>query len=276
MRKFIHLTTMAHLSFIFIIEMGLSSPASAVIFSHIEKSSGIPSNATYNYVIDRWDEEDPNTLNPCYGTATCNVQLNHKHTSGSAGAIAKVYIDDITHLRTMAEVREEFLKTYSMPISGTLTHAGKPIECIGLFYGTASSGLDPDAKLLPGSVCGIAPPPVGSCKVVENSLLIDYKELYISELEEASRNVDVNITCNIDTEITIVASGADEKSVILRNDKSLLANLYIDGQPAYDGVTVNIPKEGQVTVNLESRLKTSGKVDAGAFSGSGFLLLTMP
>lgn len=282
MRKFIFVTTIAQLLFLFSAGLGFTTAATAAIFSHIEESSGTPSHADYLYVIDRWDEEEPNALNPCYGTAICNLQLNHKHTSsGSGGRVKKVFINDITDLKTMAEVRAELMKKVSIPISGIVSHDGDPIdhnqECVGLFYGTKVFGeMDKGARLLPGSICGIAPPPVGSCKVMESSLLIDYKELYANELEEASRNIDVNITCNIETKITIIASGTDEKSVVLRNDKSLLANLFLNGQPAYNGITVDVLKDGQATVNLESRLKTNGKVDAGPFSGSGFLVLTMP
>ncbi|MDX7018819.1 MR/P fimbria adhesin subunit MrpH, partial [Klebsiella aerogenes] len=66
---------------IFILIAGLfSAPAMASIFSYITESTGTPSNATYTYVIERWDPETSGILNPCYGWPVCYVTENHKHT----------------------------------------------------------------------------------------------------------------------------------------------------------------------------------------------------
>ncbi|EEG84410.1 hypothetical protein PROPEN_02771 [Proteus penneri ATCC 35198] len=67
-----------------------SAPAMASIFSYITKSTGTPANATYTYVIQRWDPEDPYTPNPCYGWSQCWITINHKHdANGSPGSAVR-------------------------------------------------------------------------------------------------------------------------------------------------------------------------------------------
>ncbi len=283
MRKFILYLITPRLVLIFMFGLFFSTTASAAIYSYIKETTGDNISATYYYVIDRWDEEDPNARNPCYGAKKCNLQLNHRHyASGGGGLVTKVIIADITKYETMAEIREEAMRVFSIPYEGRITHIAEhgepPVqECVGLFYGTQiQNNYDANARLLPGSICGIAPPPVGACKVLEDSLLIDYKELYANELDDASRSVDVNITCNLDVEVNVYAAGADADEVVLRSDKSLLANLYLNDQPAPKGIAVTVTKNDKATISLKSILKTNGKVEPGAFSGSGYLILTLP
>lgn len=71
---------------IFILIAGLfSAPAMASIFSYITESTGTPTNATYTYVIERWDPENSGMLNPCYGDRVCYVTVNHKHDIDGSG-----------------------------------------------------------------------------------------------------------------------------------------------------------------------------------------------
>ncbi|HGM6401961.1 TPA: hypothetical protein ACKP77_004447 [Serratia marcescens] len=56
-------------------------------------------------------------------------------------------------------------------IKGSTFHVGKAItqECVGLFYNNRSGYGDDDSNaiMMPGSICGIAPPPVGVTGVVK-------------------------------------------------------------------------------------------------------------
>lgn len=61
-------------------------------------------------------------------------------------------------------------------------------ECVGLFYQEESSGIAKSGRLLPGSSCGIAPPPVGACQIIDGSVNLDYGEINENELNNARRS----------------------------------------------------------------------------------------
>ncbi|MGC6633364.1 adhesin, partial [Escherichia coli] len=82
--------------------------------------------------------------------------------------------------------------------------------------------------LLPGSICAIAPPPVGHCDVLTHSVELDYGNVGENELDNAVRSQTVNVTCNRDVSLQVVATGMNNRQVPLRNDNSLYADLYIN------------------------------------------------
>lgn len=266
---------------IFILIAGLfSAPAMASIFSYITESTGTPSNATYTYVIERWDPETSGILNPCYGWPVCYVTVNHKHTVNGTGGNPAFQIARIEKLRTLAEVRDVVLKNRSFPIEGQTTHRGPSLnsnqECVGLFYQPNSSGISPRGKLLPGSLCGIAPLPVGACKISEGAVNLNYGDIDEASLSGAKRSETINVTCNLAMKVLVIASGSDSGRVPLRADKSLYADLYLNNYPGEKGVTVNVPAGGSAPVSVSSTLRTNGRVAPGRFSGSGSIILTMP
>ncbi|MBG3018304.1 MULTISPECIES: adhesin [Proteus] len=257
-----------------------SAPAMASIFSYITESTGTPSNATYTYVIQRWDPETSGTLNPCYGWSTCYVTINHKHDLDGSGGSAKQLITRIEKLRTLAEVREEVLRNISFPLEGKTNHVGPALnsnqECVGLFYQPNSSGISPSGRLLPGSLCGIAPPPVGACKITEGAVNLNYGDIDEYSLEGAQRYQNINVTCNLAMKVMVIASGSDNGRVLLRSDNSLYADLFLDDYPGETGSIINVPAGGSVPVKVSSTLHTNGRVAPGYFSGSGSIILTMP
>ncbi|TDB56858.1 adhesin [Photorhabdus khanii] len=256
-----------------------SSGAAASIFSYITKSEGVPTNAYYTFVIERWDEENDFTPNPCYGYSACWVSVNHRHSvDGYSGQPYKLFNIRVERYRTMKQVQAQILKQTSFPITGIAKHIGPAIqshqECVGLFYETDRNGFR--GRLLPGSLCGVAPPPIGFCQVSEGSVELNYGNIDEAELEGASRTENINVTCNRDIEIVVTATGPDRGFVPLRSDGSLKAQLLLNNRRGEEGVSVFVPAGGSVPVMVKSVLQKNGKVEAGPFSGSGAIILAMP
>lgn len=257
-----------------------SAPAMASIFSYITHSEGEPAHATYTYVIQRWDPEEPYTPNPCYGWSQCWITINHKHDANGSPGSAVRSIVRVEKERYLAGVRDAVMRVESFPIQGTARHDGDPLtsnqECVGLFYESKAGGWSPNGRLLPGSLCGIAPPPVGACKITEGAVNLNYGDIDEVSLENAARAQNINVTCNLAMKVLVIASGSDSGRVPLRPDNSLYADLFLDGYPGEKGSVIDVPKNGSIPVEVKSILHTNGRVAPGYFSGSGSIILTMP
>ncbi len=254
-----------------------SSSAAASIFSYITKSEGIPTNASYTFVIERWDQENDSEPNPCYGYSACWISINHKHTADQySGQPYRIFNTRVERFKTMKQVQAEILKYTSFPITGVATHFGPAVhqECVGLFYETDQNGFH--GRLLPGSLCGVAPPPIGFCQVSEGSVELNYGSIDEAKLEGATKTENINVTCNVDIEIIVTATGPDRGFVPLRSDGSLKAKLLLNEKNGEDGIAVFVPAGGNVPVTVKSILQKNGRVEAGPFSGSGAIILAMP
>lgn len=176
-------------------------------------------------------------------------------------------------------MREAVLQNISLPYQGTAKHVGPALnsnqECVGLFYESKSDGWS-NGRLLPGSLCGIAPPPVGACEVNSGSVILDYGDIDEVSLPGAARNQSITVTCNLDMNILVIASGADSGRVPLRADNSLYADLFLNNNPGEKGAPIYVPAGGETRVDVKSVLQTRGRVAAGAFEGSGSIILVMP
>lgn len=108
---------------------------SAQIYSYVTKSTGSPSNAAYEYVLESWDKDD-SSPNPCYQQSMCAVGINHRHTSANTGGSTAVTpsasivgsgrYPQITQLRTMGELSRFYQSIYPLPIVGATSHVGMP------------------------------------------------------------------------------------------------------------------------------------------------------
>ncbi|GAB1437332.1 hypothetical protein MASR2M36_00630 [Providencia sp.] len=259
-----------------------SSSASAAIFSYITKSTVIgPGQADYDFVIERWDDYDPSVLNECT-YRPCYLAINHKHTAAGTPGISTHVAVEVTNLRTMQEVRQAFLRQFSLPFSGMTRHRGDVLqsnqECVGLFFQNNRSGGT--GYLLSGSLCGIAPPPVGACKINENIPNISFGSISEGELAGQSREVAVSVSCNLAMNVLVIATGGSgtNSRENLRQDGSLYASLTLgnNNTPGENGYQLSIPANGVNTVTLKATLGTNGRVQPGAFNGAAALILTVP
>ncbi|GLX63919.1 hypothetical protein KMU_19600 [Proteus vulgaris] len=269
--------------FIFSVMMLFSTSSMAAIFSYITESKLVGSTgADYTFIVQRWDPEPPTTLNPCYGWKRCYITVNHRHEAdGSGGTATRVVLTNAQTYLTMEQLRQAVLAKLALPYGPTkAVHRGVDPsllqECVGLFYQEESGGIAKSGRLLPGSSCGIAPPPVGACQIIDGSVNLDYGEINENELNNARRAKSIYITCNKDMSVKVIATGMVSDRIPLRSDNSLYANLYLNNYSGEDGAIIYVPKGRATPVEVSSILRTNGRVDAGFFSGSGALILTLP
>lgn len=252
-------------------------------------SSSFPYCYNYQFTIGGWDEND-STPNPCYGQSACTIFIGHRHdsagTSGQSvvrgwGVAAYPFVGNT---ETLGELGAELKKIFPLPYSGITNHAANTVateECVGIFYApSVNIGTDSATNnekyagysLLPGSICGTAPQPSGTCDFDQDVLTLDHGTLSKRELEghEVTENVSINCT-NAET-LKLYIFSAD--NVQLRDDGSLYSELYMnDTIIGTTGFTIDVTERTQVSV--KSVLRTNGNVTAGEFSGSTVMLITV-
>ena len=266
-----------------------SSTASASVFSYITESrpGNSPSNgdADYKYVIARWDPELPTTPNPCFGWPTCYLTISHKHTTAGTPGAATVELAEISKYRYMRDIQNipGVLARATAPATQWAVHTGVRLqnnqECVGLFY-QEHTGVTNKGGLIPGSLCGIAPPPIGACKINNTIPDINFGPISEAELAGQSKQVNISVTCNLAMDVLVIATGVNVTNgrVNLRADNSLCANLYLGGNdtPGENGYKIHVPAGGTNSVTLKAVLGTNGRVQAGQFEGAAALILTVP
>ncbi|HCH7934986.1 MULTISPECIES: MrpH family fimbial adhesin [Providencia] len=265
------------------------STASASVFSYITESrpGNSPSygDADYKYVIARWDPELPTTLNPCYGWPTCYLTISHKHTAAGTPGAATVELAEISKYRYMRDVQNipGVWAKATAPAAQWAVHTGVRLqnnqECVGLFY-QDQKGVTDKGGLIPGSLCGIAPPPIGACKINNTIPDINFGSISEADLAGQTKQVNIDVTCNLDMDVLVIATGINVTNghVKLRPDGSLYADLYLGSNNTLgeNGYKIHIPAGGVSTVNLKAVLGTNGRVEAGRFDGAAALILTVP
>lgn len=269
-------------------------PASASVWSWIDNLATCSSTNTYcydyNFTIADWDEDD-STPNPCYGSSACTIFIGHRHNAaGTSGPRtnrswgAGTYPFLITS-ETMGELAKEFKSIFSLPYSSSTRHSGNTVateECVGIFYavgknlGTNSSEVNDSSftgyPLLPGSICGAAPAPSGSCDFDQDVLTLDHGTLTRQELDGHEVSETVSINCTSSQTLKLFIYSAD--NVQLRDDGSLYSELYMnDNVLGTNGFTLDVAEQQNVVV--KSVLRTNGSVAAGEFSGSTVMLITV-
>lgn len=265
-----------------------SSSASASIFSYITESKpiGTSGDADYKYVIARWDPEPANVPNPCYGWSSCYLTVSHKHTvNGTPGSATVTLASNIQKYRYMHEIQNipGVWAKATAPATQWAQHRGVKLqsnqECVGLFY-QATTGVTDRGGLLPGSLCGIAPPPVGACKINNSIPNINFGPISEADLSGQSKEVTISVTCNLAMDVLVVATGVNVTNgrVNLKPNGSLYANLYLgsNNTPGENGYRIYVPAGGTNSVNLKAVLGTTGRVEPGRFDGAAALILTVP
>lgn len=257
-----------------------SSSVSSAIFSRILGYSTF--SVDYNFSIDLWT--DDSTPNPCLGDDDCNIAINHRHHSDGRGGIATDYwsaskIPCIATAATMTDLRECLEGkvshdglTFNLPLTGSAHHAGSMEieECVGLFY---SSHKHNDGTLLPGSVCGLAPPPVGACSL-PSSITLDHGNLSESAIQNSTATQSLLIDCNRELLGQLFIEGLSNGQLNL-DDGSITSILSIDGDNIGDsGKSVDLAV-GQNTIEIKSTLQLTGKPTAGKHQGQAILILAL-
>lgn len=269
----------------------------AAIYSTIDKVeiSGIIYKEThYTYTIRAWDYDD-GAPNPCYKLPYCTIALSHRHFSdGRSGSIQTGWRGSktpcILSSRTIGELGiclrdnpssfgasdegSESGVRLRIPYVGITDHTGGAVtqECVGIFYApNAVSSSAQKLLMLPGSVCGIAPPPAGACKMADN-LEINHGVLDVTEVNGASAESILNIDCNQNIPAKIYLDNT-EGTISLSDDiKSVIT---ANGVSVKDGAKVNLA-QGANSIKIRSQLAVSSSpISGGEFQGNGVLILTL-
>lgn len=268
--------------------------SSASVWSWIDSLSTCSSSFTYCYdytfTLADWDEDD-STPNPCYGLTACTIFIGHRHnsagTSGSEivrswGAGAYPFVIES---ETMGDMAKQLKSIFSLPFSSTTNHKADTVateECVGFFFaagqnlGSYNSEANVSSfaghSLLPGSICGAAPAPSGTCDFDQDVLILDHGVLTRNQLEGHEVSENVSISCTTSQTLKLFIYSAD--NLQLRDDGSLYSELYMnDTILGTAGFNLDIVEQESVTV--KSVLRTNGSVTAGEFSGSTVMLITV-
>lgn len=258
--------------------------ANSAIYSYITRSDGTPENAKYWWTIEYWDTVDA-TPNPCYRTSPqCTVFIGHRHSDGGeAGpgvSDGNEYLDGIQGLATVGDVGREFQKKYSLPRSGTQNHVGPAVtqECVGMYYKTSTGTADSWGSLMmPSSLCGIVPPPVGKCEFTETSIELTHGQVQLKDIEGHQARQTGYIRCTEEMDVMVYLAGSAGNGMVnLRNDGSLQTRLTIGGVSGSTGVRIHALPSIKMPLEFMSTLTKVGTVEAGDFFGSATAILTMP
>ncbi|WP_164058205.1 adhesin [Serratia marcescens] len=261
---------------------------SAQIYSYVTQSTGSPSNASYKFVLESWDMDDLSP-NPCYQQANCAIGINHRHTSTNTGGTSSVspsaYVvgstryPQITQLATMGELSRFYQSIYPLPIQGSTWHVGESItqECVGLFYNTRSGSAvtGSNARLMPSSVCGIAPPPVGVCGIDEQQLDLNHGVLQDTELAGNTARGSLRVVCSQKMNIVMYIRTGSSGRLDLGNNSGVYSTLRINGVLGNQGYPFTADTSG-ITLPVTSTLGVTGTVKAGDYSGQSVAILALP
>ncbi|CAI0975186.1 Uncharacterised protein [Serratia proteamaculans] len=263
--------------------------ACAQIYSYITESTGIPTSAKYKFVIDSWDREDT-MPNPCFGQRMCAVGINHRHTPNEGGGTSDVDNPatigsgphpEIVKLKTMGELSRYYQSIYPLPQVGGTSHVGEARiqECVGLFYNihSPSSVRSNDSRIMPGSICGVAPPPIGVCGIEEQRLDLQHGVLQESELAGNTARGSLRIVCSKKMNIVMHIRTGSHGRLDLGANSGIYSTLSVNGAVNDQGYPFNNVDPTGVILNITSTLGVTGTtVKAGDYSGQTVAILVIP
>lgn len=281
---------------VFTLMLLLASSLSArgAIFSIINKVISDDDLYRYSYSITRWDEDDA-TPNPCYGLTRCYVALSHRHTSsGGSGNTVTAWsaggVPCLTRSKTIGELGQ-CLKTtasnitgtgypylsgvlLSTPYNGETVHGGNVLypECVGLFWSTRWMDLDNAGRLLPGSVCGLAPPPSGRC-AMQDAILLDHGSLVTESVAGSVAQQQISIDCGQATNGKLFLQGLADGRLPVGED--IESTISLNGTPLTNAGLFIPLKKGANPLTITSTLYATGKLIEGERTGQGILILTL-
>lgn len=269
----------------------LSPSYASTYFSYITDVSKPSSNKTqYNFVMQYWEMDRANEPNPCTlvlgkdGLKSCYISINHYHELPNKGGVNsrkdwKCGIN-LAGYKTLNEIRDVAMNScgLSLPRSGYSVHDGsiKTEECIGFFLGKSNTGGS--SYLLPGGICGIAPPPAGKCYFSYNgrtSVTLDHGTLSPDEINGDKKSDTFDLICNQSMSVKLI-SDMQKPYLNLRSNGEITSQVTLNGQAANSGIVLSIPANRPVSVKVESTLRTTGSVTPGRFNGRATLVMAVP
>ncbi len=255
------------------------------IYSYISRSEYSSSLSVYHYTVESWEDET-SQANPCFGGSGCTLWIAHRHDeSGNPGTTYNAKLDsntapEMTKVRTVGELGQIYKRYWSLPLSGTLEHTGSkvPNECVGIFYRVAVPPVGlAYAQLLPGSICGVAPPPAGVCGFTDLSdIVLDHGTINLDESSSSRVEKSIEVQCSVASNLKLVIATGEQGKLVLSGGEGagFYSSLTLDGMYANDGVVLsNVGPAGR-RVTLVSNLHAG--TGSGVFTGSAVMILAIP
>lgn len=140
--------------------------------------------------------------------------------------------------------------------------------CIGIAVWNINTTFGVQGIIFPGSSCGKVPPVNLACDT-SGKVTIDYGTLSSGQLNGATASTTLSFTCNQAATATIQLN---DSVIDLGRKGDLTAAISIGGKDLASGSDVAV-KSGTVTTTITSTLKAKGTPAAGAFEGSGVLII---
>ncbi len=268
----------------------MSPSVFANIFSTIDSvrvSGRNPTQYDYVFTIHSWDTASQ-VKNPCLGAPYCNVQINHRHKIDGDGGDTTVNpqckltaAQGSNRAQTVGELGKLYQQYCSLPRSGTTFHRSlqnQPPnfpECVGIFYSLSKNQYGEDIlKPMPGSQCGISPPPVGQCGVANDNMVLDHQTVGPEDIINKSSQATVGMTLTCSQNLRIKMYLKSGPTIPLGNS-GIHSRLTVDGT-SLDTYAISLNGNQPKTVTITSTLEGQGTISEGAYSGSTTLILTFP
>lgn len=268
----------------------ISPSVFANIFSTIDSvrvSGRNPTQYDYIFTIHSWDSSST-AQNPCLGQAYCNVQISHRHAIGGAGGDTTVSpqckltaAQGSTRVKTVGELGKLYQQVCALPRSGSTFHRSLQNlppnfpECVGIFYTTSKSQYGEDIlQPMPGSQCGISPPPVGQCGIANDNMVIDHQTVGPADIINRSSKATVGMTLTCSQNLRIQVFLKSGPTIPLGNS-GISSRLTVDGV-SLDTYTISLNANQPKTVTITSTLEGLGTILEGTYSGSTTLILAFP
>jgi hypothetical protein len=141
-------------------------------------------------------------------------------------------------------------------------------SCVGIAVWNINAVISIQGVRFPGSSCGVVPPLNLACDT-SGKVTIDYGTLSSGQLNGATASTTLTFACNQAATATITLN---DSVIDLGRKGDLTAAISIGGKDLASGSDVAV-KNGTVTTTITSTLKAKGTPAAGAFEGSGVLII---
>lgn len=236
----------------------------------------------YYFEVENWTVTDRDR-NPCVSTdsavSRCVLYLSIRHPPSRYTAYYARWEIPIRRSSTgSGELLSDLQKLgVTMPITGSiLVPQSYPSNelCFGFVWAHIGPNLG-GAHNDWGSWCNRVVAPPLSCSITGNST-ITHTPVSDREVNMSTASTVLNVQCSGPSSVTVTASRPDSRGVPLRGDGSLFSKITVNGADATSGVNVGLPDGRNGSLNIVSKLSSSGTVTPGPFSGSTVITVSPP
>jgi hypothetical protein len=252
-------------------------PANAAAYVSVDRSWRTPSNYP-NYMnwngTGQWEWTSENGNVSICSLRICRVYICVRRIDPSKGVpltLCDVKTATIRSGMTATQAQQEWVSKHGTSGSWRAGPSGLASafdqNCVG-FVVENTAGIFGGATPIIGTSCGKVPPPDLVC-TTSGKVTIDYGTLSSGQLNGATASTTLTFACNQAATATITLN---DSVIDLGRKGDLTSAISIGGKDLASGSDVAV-KNGTVTTTITSTLKAKGTPAAGAFEGSGVLII---